>query len=208
MQLMIIKSSVYLCDLKDKNVSAQSSWLENSAYKFKFISYYNSVSFRKDSGAVFLRYNGQDVINLSAADKEVLVQGERFRYFGNFIIVRRVNNAFKRIINQLNSLGLSFDGTTVQIVTRTQPDIFGPGVLYIHQSAGVTFYTNNSNLIQRISDALNNPGGLPTPPPEEGKSYYTYILCMHVYLNSEQAYACPLCRDWMHDSNNTNNLLI
>ena len=131
---------------------------------------------------------------MSAADKEVLVQGERFQYFGNFIIVRRANNAFKRIINQLNSLGLSFDGTTVQIVTRTQPDILGPGVLYIHQSAGVTFYTNNYNLIQRISDALSNPGGLPTPPPEEGKASTYWNSCL---MNNACTY--PLQKQAIND---------
>ena len=126
------------------------------------------VSFRQDSGVVYLRYEGQDVINLSVADKEVLANGERFQYFGNFIIVRRVNNSFKRIVNNLISLGLSFDGTTVQIVTTTQRDIYGPGVLYIDQGARVTFYTTSVNLIQRIASALGNPGSLPTPPPDEG----------------------------------------
>ena len=117
---------------------------------------------------MYLRYDGQDVINLSAADEEVLANGERFQYFGNFIIVRRVNNSFKRIVNNLISLGLSFDGTTVQIVTTTQRDIHGPGVLYIDQGARVTFYTTSTNLIRRIAGALGNPGGLPTPPPDEG----------------------------------------
>ena len=117
---------------------------------------------------MYLRYEGQDVINLSVADKEVLANGERFQYFGNFIIVRRVNNSFKRIVNNLISLGLSFDGTTVQIVTTTQRDIYGPGVLYIDQGARVTFYTTSVNLIQRIASALGNPGSLPTPPPDEG----------------------------------------
>ena len=84
-----------------------------------------------------------------------------------------MNGAFRKIINHLTSLALSFDGVTVEVKTFTQPSIFGPGVMYSDQPAGVVFYTTSSELIQRIKEALDSPGGLPTPPPNEGtlKSY-------------------------------------
>ena len=95
-------------------------------------------------------------------------QGEWFQYFGNFIIVRRANNAFKKIINHFNRLGLSFDGVDVEIVTSTIQRTNGPGALYFDESDGVAFYTTSNTLIQRITDALDMPGNLPTPPPNEG----------------------------------------
>ena len=64
---------------------------------------------------VYLRHGGQDIINLSTAGKVDVEDGEWFQYFGNFIIVRRANSAYKKIINRLNRLGLSFDGTTVEL---------------------------------------------------------------------------------------------
>lgn len=103
-------------------------------------------------------------------------QGEWFQYFGNFIIVRRANNAFKKIINHLNRLGLSFDGVNVEIVTSTIQRTNGPGALYFDESDGVAFYTTSDTLIQRITDALNTPGDLPTPPPNEGMIIEQQIL--------------------------------
>ncbi len=118
---------------------------------------------------MFLRYAGQDIINLSVAEAVELEVGEWFQYFGNFIIVRRSTGAYKKIISPLNRrLALSVDGNTVQIKTSTQPNIFGPGMMYSDEDDGVAFYTTSTVLIQRIEDALSDPGGLPTPPPEEG----------------------------------------
>jgi hypothetical protein len=118
---------------------------------------------------VYLRHGGQDIINLSTATKVDVEDQEWFQYFGNFIIVRRATNAYKEIINRLNRLGLSFDGTSVQIITRTRQRTDGPGALYFNEDAGVAFYTTSSDLEERISDALDTPGGLPTPPPYEGE---------------------------------------
>ena len=115
---------------------------------------------------MYLRHGGQDIINLSTATKVDVEELEWFQYFGNFMIVRRANNAY---INKLNRLGLSFDGTNVKVITRTRQRTDGPGALYFNEDAGVAFYTTSFVLIQRISDALNIPGGLPTPPPDEGK---------------------------------------
>lgn len=117
---------------------------------------------------MYLRHGGKDIINLSTATKVDVEEQEWFQYFGNFIIVRRANNAYKKIINNLKGLGLSFDGTSVDFITRTRQRTDGPGVLYFNEVARVAFYTTSFTLIQRIHDALNQPGGLPTPTPDEG----------------------------------------
>ena len=123
---------------------------------------------------MYLRHGGRDIINLSTAEQVEVEDQEWFQYFGNFIIVRRATNAYKKIINNLNrNLGVSFDGTSVQIITRTRQRTDGPGVMYFNENrqvrnAGVAFYTTSVALIQRISKALGNSGGLPTPPPNEG----------------------------------------
>ena len=118
---------------------------------------------------MYLRHGGTDIINLSAATKVDVEVGEWFQYFGNFIIVRRANNAFKKIINNLNNrLAISVDGTNVEIKTRTVQRTDGPGALYFNEDVGDVFYTTDFPLIQRITDALDSPGGLPTPPPDEG----------------------------------------
>lgn len=137
------------------------------------VMYMHVVTFRVEPGNnVYLRHGGQDIINLNTADKVDVEDGEWFQYFGNFIIVRRANSAYKKIINHLNHLGLSFDGTTVEIITRTRQRTDGPGALYFNEDAGVAFYTTSFTLIQRITDALNSPGGQPTPPPNEGIIVY------------------------------------
>ncbi len=134
----------------------------------------HAVTFRLDSGSVYLRHDGKDIINLSTASKVEVEVGEWFQYFGNFIIVRRATGAYKKIINRLDSLALSFDGTTVDIKTRTIQRTDGPGVMYfiegeIGGDPGNAFYTTDATLITRIEDALDgSPGDLPTPPPYEG----------------------------------------
>lgn len=112
-------------------------------------------------------------------------QGEWFQFFGNFIIVRRVNNSFKKIITNLNNrLVISHDGINVEIKTSTVPRTDGPGALYY---TGDVFYTTHFPLIQSITDALNDPGGLPTPPPDEGiKLLLSDWLKEHHYQNTIQ----------------------
>ena len=124
------------------------------------------VTFQQADGEVFLRSGGVNIIEIVGAGRITVEADEWFQYFGNFIIVRRSTGAFKKIINSLTELALSFDGVTVQIVTSTQPNILGFGELF--DNSGTAFYTTSVTLIAQIDDALEDPGDLPTPPPEQG----------------------------------------
>ena len=118
---------------------------------------------------MYLRFGGNNIIELTGAEQVELLVGETVNYFGSFIIVRDANSFWKHpqgFFNSLTQMGLAFDEFTVTIQTSTRV-VYGPGVLYVNTP--IAFFTTSSVLVARIEEALQgDPGNIPTPPPNQG----------------------------------------